>query len=374
MLDGAVGVVFALFAASALLLSAHTLSYRLAGRAPILIRWTATIAALIWLQTAIFHVLAFCRLFSRPAAGAVVAGLALTMWHTGGGLTGIRKLLARDRVFVSHLARLFRRSPFRGRFWLLTMLALPGFVRLLLLPPMGWDSLTYHALKAGMWVQNGGVDSMNGPGPWAYYRNMLAGGEVFLAWPMLALHSDAMTWVADLFQYLGLGFCLIVLARRLGVREPLASTLAAFVLALPAVRLLVGSGYVEVGLLLALVSALVIGCTGGHAQGRLVPLASGALGVCAATKLPMVPICGLLLVVLTWRSIIRGPRSQERGHSSAWQRLLSRSVRGFFFVRANRPSALATPRYTRRYCPGKSYPGSGMVASAHGPRLHGPCW
>jgi hypothetical protein len=133
---------------------------------------------------------------------------------------------------------------------------------------------------------------------------MLAGGEVFPAWAMLPLHSDALAPAVDVIQWLGLGLVLVVLARRLFIREPYASAAAGFVLAIPTVKLLVGSGYVESGLLLALAAGLTLGLVGWNARGgAALVLGAGALGVAAATKFPMIPLSGAITIVLVVRAV-----------------------------------------------------------------------
>jgi hypothetical protein len=197
--------------------------------------------------------------------------------------------------------------------WILAFAAAasPALLRALFLPPLGWDTLTYHAVKAGMWVQNSGADSMVGTGPWGYYRNMLAGGEIFTAWAMLPLRADTLTGAFEVLQWLALGLAVMALARQLRVREPFASTAAGFVLALPTVHLLPGSGYIELGLLLALASGLVLFLSGIAGRPGLLALAGAALGVSAAAKLPMVPLCGGLALLLAARVLFKGtPRAR----------------------------------------------------------------
>ncbi|MBP1685294.1 MAG: hypothetical protein H6Q33_1437 [Deltaproteobacteria bacterium] len=313
MIESLVGSLSAAIIASGFVFSAYVLSLRLVGSRRIWIRWAGTIAGVIWLATALFHFLSFLRLFNRSCAVVSVLVLSLAVWSCCGKAKELLRALAHDRTLMRRTGRLCLRSRHRVMAALVIAFALPGLFRALLLPPIGWDSLTYHAVKAGMWVQSGGVDSMNGPGPWAYHRNMLAGGEVFLAWGMLPFHSDVLTSVVEVSQFMALGLCVMVLARQLGLREPFATTVAGFVLALPTVRLLVGSGYVEIGLLLALVSGLVLGLGAEGPNANTLVLAGGALGVSAATKLPMVPLCGLLLLVFVARSVFQGP-----GSARAW--------------------------------------------------------
>ena len=281
----------AVFMAAGFLYVAYAVGLLFCSSRGILVRWVATIAALLILPTALFHLLALPHLF---APGPAILGLLLfaaIAFGLGGRGQRLRGSLARDALFVTRVATLVRRSPHRGMIIVFFVCAAPGLLRALLLPPLGWDSLTYHAVKAGMWVQNGGVDSMFGTGPWGYYQNMLAGGEVFSAWAMLPLHSDALAPAVEVAQWLALGLVMFVLARRFSIGEPFASAAVGFFLALPTVKLLVGSGYVELGLLLAFTTGVTLGLEAwaGAGSGTLA-LALGALGVAAATKMSMVPL------------------------------------------------------------------------------------
>src|SRR5262249_34937548 len=137
--------------------------------------------------------------------------------------------------------------------------AAPAVLRALVLPPMGWDALTLHATKAAMWVQHGAITGMQGSGPWAYYQPQMGGAEVFQAWAMLPVRSDLLVPIVDVVAWIAFGLSIAAFARRARIREPYASTAAAFVVALPTVRLLVGSGYVELPSMAAMMGGLAIG-------------------------------------------------------------------------------------------------------------------
>ncbi len=272
----------------------------------VLTRWVATIAVLLWVPTALFHLLALPRLFS-PIPALLAIGVLSGLASRVGGSERRRRFLARDLTFVRRVARLVRRSPHRGMIVAFFVCAAPGLLRAFILPLMGWDTLTYHALKAGMWVQNGGVDSMVGTGPWGYYQNIPAGGEVFTAWAMLPLRSDALAPAVEVGQWLTLGFVLLVLARRLSLREPYSSVGVGFFLAVPTVKLMVGSGYVELVLLLCAFTGLTLGLDAWRkpADGALA-LSLGSLGISAATKVSMIPVAMVTAAVLLAGSLKTG--------------------------------------------------------------------
>ena len=302
-IEAVIRSVAALLMAVGFFYVAYVAGFRFYVSRGVLTRWVATIAVLLWVPTALFHLLALFRLFAPVPALVAIGVLAWATSYLGGRGGRLRHFLAQDAKFVRRAGTLARRSRHWGMICAFLVSAAPGLLRPLILPPMGWDALTYHAVKAGMWIQNGGVDSMFGTGPWGYYQNMLAGGEVFSAWAMLALHSDALAPAVEVGQWFALGFVLIVLARRLSIREPYASIGVCFFLAIPTVKLLVGSGYIELGLLLAFFTGFVLALEGmQHSRSEMVAPALGALGVAAATKLPIVPIAAVVALVVLVRA------------------------------------------------------------------------
>lgn len=289
-------------------LASYVTGALLAGARRPLVRWLASGLALTWIATVGFHALSSLRLFGMLPAVILSVGLGLIAWRAVGGGEGMRCWMRRDARFLLRAGRLVRGS--RHRLWILSFCALaaPGLLRAFILPPLGWDTLTYHGVKAAMWVQNGGVDSMVGTGPWGYYRNMLAGAEVFTAWAMLPLRADTLTGLLEVGEWLALGLAVLVLARELGAREPLGSAAAAVVLSVPTVFTLPGSGYVELALLLTFVGSLASGIRGLRDRPGLLLLAGAGLGVSASTKLPMVPSCGIVLALLAAVALVRGTR------------------------------------------------------------------
>ncbi len=118
-------------------------------------------------------------------------------------------------------------------------------LRVLALPLLSWDTLTYHGLKAGSWVQTGGWLLLDAPGAWESYRSFLGGGEVFTAWAMLFLRSDALAGVPDIFFWLYLVVICSSLAVQAGLRRSSSLAVAAAIACSFEFSGLVGSGYVD---------------------------------------------------------------------------------------------------------------------------------
>jgi hypothetical protein len=285
--------------------TAYVIASTLCAHLPTLTRWAAIAATLAGLCTAIFHLLVWQRAFNRWTVLACTVLAAAVAWVRIGGAAQVALRLQRERRFVRRVGRRLRRSPYRFVALGLILLPLPAIARALVLPPLGWDALTYHAVKAAMWVQHGGGVVMNGPGPWAYYANMPAGAEVLQAWTMLPMSSDAFTTALDVVEWLAAGLGIIVVARSMGAKEPLPSIAAAFVLSIPPLRLMLGSGYAEPFLISTLFIGLALLLNADRAAGALI-LGGLALGLAAAAKVSVLPIAAIALVISLVRWTLRG--------------------------------------------------------------------
>lgn len=210
------------------------------SRSPLGLRLAGTGVGAAWILTAAFHVLGALHAFGLgAAAGLALAGLAVGLRP---GATG-RISLARDV-----------RAARRWAFWVLrrrpVLLVVPFVVlllglRALLLPPIAWDTLTYHLVKAALWVQTGGAALFDAPGGWSAYRSLPGGGEVLWAWAMLPFGNDLFVGLADVAAWVGLAASIVLLCREIGLRGGQAWLVAAFVASTPAALLAAGSAYVD---------------------------------------------------------------------------------------------------------------------------------
>lgn len=299
MIEDAFRIVAAGLLGSGMGLVGLAVAVRVGGRSPSIRRWTAWLAAPPVAMTLAFHALAPFGAFRLVPVLAFVSALSAFSIRLLGGPGAVTSLLRDELRFLRRLARRAASSPFRGVTTAFFVCASPVLLRAVVAPPLGWDTFTYHALKAGMWVQGGGIDAMEGTGAWGYYRDMLGGGDVLFAWALLPIHGDALTGAFGVLQWFALGVCLVGLGRELGGREPWPTTTAGFLMALPAVRLLVGTAYVEVGLLLSFTAGLALGLRSLRRGSRAaLLLAAASLGVAAAHKLPMVLVGGVALAVV----------------------------------------------------------------------------
>jgi hypothetical protein len=312
MIEPLLGAAAALAIGAGFIVTSQAVAWRFCRGGGTLTRWLTALSVLVWLANALFHLLIPAGFFARLPALASLGVLAGVAW-IGSARNGPPMPWARrDRIFARRLITALHRSRYRLIVAAFVLCALPPLLRTLILPPLGWDALTYHSVKSALWVQHGTLAAMEAPGPWAYYRHMPGAAEVLTAWAMLASSSDAFAPGLEIAQWLALGLATMMLAREIGVREPFASTAAGFVMAIPTVRLLLGSGYVELCLLFTFVAGLAL-CLASARRGRarLLIAAGGVLGVSAATKLPMIAVTGLPLLIAVARAWFRGTRYER---------------------------------------------------------------
>jgi hypothetical protein len=269
----------------------------------------------IWLATLGFHLLATFQLFTLPAALVGCGALAaLALWRDP---LALRKL-GRELRAWRRLARAARRGP--ERLWVLGLAAcaLPVVLRPWLAPPLGWDALTYHAVKAALWVQGRGELQLRAPGPWSSHGSRWAGASVLTSWSMLPFESDLLATGAEVLAWALLGLALLALGRALGVREPVASAAAGFVLALPTVRLLIGAGYAEPFTCLCFAAGCLFAVRFAR-TGRVgfALLAFASLGLTLGMKLTFLRSSAVLLLVVAV-SLMR----RRAAGVAVWQRLL----------------------------------------------------
>jgi len=188
---------------------------------------------------------------------------------------------------------------------MLGIAALLVCARTLLLPPLAWDSLTYHAVKAGMWVQNGHCRLMEAPGGWFNYRTYPGGAELFHAFAMLTFEGDFLVPFVDFVQWLALIPALFLLGRCIGLERKtslVGSLCCAF---LPPVVFMVGSCYVDLihGLAMILGVAFVSKYFFLYRSAYLV-LGLMSLGIAGSVRyFAFIPICGILVLVVGHISI-----------------------------------------------------------------------
>ena len=202
------------------------------------------------------------------------------------------------------------------RYGLVLVLALGAIlvmrgVRSMLAPPLTWDALTYHLLKAGRWVQTGGFVPERAPDAWGYYEYFQPFGDYLWAWAMLPVHGDLLIGPAGVLVWATCLLGVYTLARTLGVSGNLAVLASLFVAFNPSVLNYLTTSHVE-NLLLAVfvLAAVFIARSFAQRDPANLVLAAAALGVLAGVKFNGAPIAvlgmaAIAVAMLRWRGTAR---------------------------------------------------------------------
>jgi hypothetical protein len=249
--------------------------------------------------TVSFNILVNTGLFSLFPALGLASLLAGLTWLSGFSPQQFTQQLSQDIMHLHSVVRHSQRSIWLIAFIPFALFALLLLSRLLLLPSLGWDSLTYHGLKAGLWVQNGGHIFYDAPGGWAYYRFLFPGGEIFTSWAMLPFHSDLIACLPDLAHWLGLGLVIFTLGCECDAKRHVIVAAICFLLTIPAISWYVGSGYVDIAFTTNLLAALLFLLYYIRSQ-KIVNLllAAAALGVATTIKISAISYIGFFGIVL----------------------------------------------------------------------------
>ncbi|HVZ30792.1 MAG TPA: hypothetical protein VG963_00115, partial [Polyangiaceae bacterium] len=282
-------------------------------RAGLPLRWATIFGLGTWLATAGFHLLRALGIFQLWAAIVCCGALAAIAVRGHPSLPPWRSTVRRE----TRAARAAWRLLIHGRYslanGLFLGLAALFVLRGLIIPPLAWDTLTYHGTRAIIWVQSGNFTFDPGPGPFSMYRHFFGGSELLMAWAMLPFRSDLLANLPGSAGWLGLGLAAWALARALGIREPFAASAAGASMFVSTILLELNSGYVEIALNFALLLGIALATYGlRRSTGPALLLSAMSIGTAAGTKLTGAPAGAVVSLVLlakfvfsretTWRN------------------------------------------------------------------------
>ncbi len=284
-------------------LIAYALSCKLSPVTSLLTRFCSVIVCGMWLSAVAFHLL--------TGVGAyhvlVAIPLLVAAFVMGKRVRFFGRLRKRELTYYANLMG-WRLNYFgkrrvhllQGAFVLVAVLhILHAFIML----PLGWDTLTYHGVKAAGWVSRQGRFELNGPGGWSLFSLHPGTWEAWLSWFMLPFRSDIVACLADTLCWVLLFPAMLFLGNVMSVREPFRTLSAVFVVSTPLFRLLLGSGYSEPALCLTIVLAAAFSIRYFRTlePGSLV-CALAAAGLAAGTKLWAQPMAFVfaLAVLMRW--------------------------------------------------------------------------
>jgi hypothetical protein len=301
-LQPALGLVALAIASLALLDAGARIAHRLLRDPPLAVLGVGTAIAATWGLVSLSLVLLFLGQY-RPWA-VTVGSVAIALLARR-----LCKTAPPPWQLVQRAATALRVAA--GGPGALVLLAVLGALawqtaRGLLLPPLSWDSLTYHMTIAARWVQDGGYSPMPFPDALWDYGHYPNGGELIAAFLLLPFHSDLLANCTALPFLLLAGAATCALARELGAGLRDALLLAAVVMVSPPLFAYVTTQYVDVQVTAEALAAalfLVRSLRTGASGDRL--LAFAAVGLAAGTKQSALALCAVGTVVLIGSALRR---------------------------------------------------------------------
>lgn len=283
----------------------YVLSLRVLPRASASVRACGAALLAYWLLVAVFQALAALEWFRLEIALPLWVAAAL-LAHRAIGRGVAAPAFRRDLEAAGALFDRFLRSP-GGPPVMIASIAIVGVrtLRGLIAPPLVWDALTYHLVKAGRWVQTGGFAREAAPDAWGYYEYFTPFGDVVWAWAMLPIHGDGLLAAAGLFVWLSVLLGAYCAVRSLGAAERPALLVALVTALTPAVVNFITPGHVENILLALFLLSFVFLHRASTQHGPPDALiAAGGLGLMAGVKFPAIAYLplGLTLLAVAARS------------------------------------------------------------------------
>lgn len=271
------------------------------------LRWAARFVTAILLVILVSTLLVFLRLYRIEVVVLVFLLLNGVFAFRVGPRESARTFLSDAGAALRALGRILRRDR-----WLTVALGtVLGFllVRAVLTPPLSWDAQTYHLFHAGTLVAQGGIQPLDAPDAWSYYRYFCLNGELVYAWVMLPFHGDFLVNAVNLLFWVPMVLFLRELLRGLFRNDRTAFPAAVLLATFPAVFSYLTTAYVEPLLFCFVFAALVLVPEDpADRRGPLFVLAWAAAGCAVGTKLFGVLVVPPALVatgVFLWRRNLR---------------------------------------------------------------------
>ncbi len=244
-----VGLLGFLVAMSSLFTGGYLWVYRSdVGHASV--RWAACLTVVALCACFVFQTTLLLGIFFAPVVFVALMLCAAPMLILG------RDGVHRNACFEQFKQDIQALSPPR---FLLPVFGLTGFhfFRNSLVPPMAWDDLTYHLVRAAFWCQSGNVNIIyEAPGAWEYYRWFPLMGEAPQTLGMLFSQSDLMVSVIGVTIWSGIVLGAFSIARQLDADSRISWILALAAATFPAITGHIYTAYVDNFVLLLQVLAV----------------------------------------------------------------------------------------------------------------------
>ena len=251
MFLGAFSLLFFILCGS---LFVSALAHRILPKGTPWLRFCASLTLAYGTMIGLGGALLYFGLFNLPIALASVAFLVFSS-HLLLPFGEHRREIASDmRILWGEVVAFLRELPW----WMYIPFGflLIAALRVILLPPTGWDTFTYHGVKAAFFYQGGSLALPELPGAWMLFRHFSPGNEILQAWMLLPLGDDLFLNALDVLQLGTLLLFLVALSLRVGLQPRWVILLILYLSSVPSVWRAMGAGYVEYALYACLLSGV----------------------------------------------------------------------------------------------------------------------
>jgi hypothetical protein len=240
-------------------------------------------------------------LFNRIWTTVVLSVLFVLAWGWSRKKCSLQNLLRADLA----LLRTWQTQALTGihglMFCLMAVIFAVRIGRGIIAPPLAWDALTYHLLKAGRWVQTGRWVWEQAPDAWQFYEYFSPLGDSWWAWTMLGTHTDAWLAIANGSIFLALLLAVYSFARELDFDSRI-STLAAITCgSVPAVMNCITGSYVDnLCLMLVVAGCAFVMCGSSNRSTISIVFGTIAFALAVGVKMTFLPFLVIGLAATTW--------------------------------------------------------------------------
>jgi len=295
MFETIAGCAVLLVCNASLLYAAHLAVRRFYAAAPHAARLTAAGTVFYALIILIFQALSPAQAITRPGVTISSVAIALVFHLLWGKHRNIGAELEPVREWIGDgLA-----SRWSALIIACGLVVLLSLSRALLMPPMSWDSLTYHLTFAAYWVQKGSLLRFIAPDQIIENACLPINGEIFSSWLMLPFHNDLLANTVNFPLTLLGGIACYAIARELGLSRTEAAFAPALVCFAPVIYAQITTAYVD-NAVFAFCTAAVLFTLRYLRTGQFGDslLALSAAGILIGIKYTGIPVAGLILLAI----------------------------------------------------------------------------
>lgn len=287
-----------------LLYTSHLLVRRFFSKTPPAVRLVAIGTLFYSFIILIFQVLSPFHAISKTwvtATCLLLAAVAHFLW-------GNHRNLKADIEPIGIWIRDGLNSRWSGLLILCGFVILLSFSRALLMPPLSWDSLSYHLTSAALWIQKGTLVLFKAPDQIIENVYFPINGDIFAAWYLLPFHSDLVVNTMNFPITLLGGIACYAIARELGLDRREANFAPALICFAPMIYVQLTTQYVD-NSVFAFCTVSVLFALRYLRRGNLLDglFAFISAGILIGIKYSSIPIAGVIIIALTLKTLFLAP-------------------------------------------------------------------